>query len=201
MNANNNTNSSAAACPRCRTHHEPSDACSPGTLVTQAESLFESYLAARLLRARRNLSAAKVTLLRDPCNDAKREALLKAEAEARKLDVQLLEQARRVSAAREDARNQRVAAASPAHASSAQATEDFRVLQAAKAGMSLSTNARSSRQAQPDKRDCPRCGSHVSHETKACRCGYTFFPRKDIVAEPFLSEEELAVLRAAKFTE
>jgi hypothetical protein len=203
MNANNNTNNAASTCPRCRTNHEPSAACAPGTLVAQAESLFESYLAARLLRARRNLTAAKVALLRDPRNITKREALIKTDSETQKLEAQLLEQTRRAAAARENARNQRPEAAStpssPVNIASAQATEDFRVLQAAKAGMSVNSVVDAQRSGQSsDDRDCPRCGVRVVGEPLACRCGYTFFPRNEVVAEPFLSPEELAALRAFK---
>lgn len=203
MNGNDNANNFAPLCPRCRTNHEPAAPCSPGTLAAQAESLFESYLAARVLRARRNLSAAKVALLRDPRNAAKREALLKAAAETQRLDAQLLDQARRAAAAREAARNQRSAAvsapSSPVVAISAQATEDFRVLQAAKAGMSLSSAAETEQNLHtPADRACPRCGLRAAGEPVACRCGYTFFPRQDAGAEPFLSAEELMALRAFK---
>lgn len=199
MNVNDNTNNFAPLCPRCRTNHEPAAACSPGTLVAQAESLFESYLAARLLRARRNLSAAKVAFLRDPRNAAKREALLKAAAETQKLDAQLLDQARRAAAAREDAREQRATIVSaPSSAAGAASTEEFRVLQAAKAGMSLRASAMTEQNRRPQDRECPRCGVRASGEPVACRCGYTFFPRQDIVAEPFLNVEELAALRAFK---
>lgn len=202
MNTNDNTNNPAALCPRCRTEHEPAAACAPGSLVAQAESLFESYLAARLLRARRNLSAAKVALLRDPRSAAKRDVLLKAQAATQKLEAQLLDQARRAAAAREDARNQRSAPAPAPDASvvtfSRQPTEDFRVLQAAKAGMSLSAGAEADANVPRAGRECPRCGVHVPGEPTACRCGYTFFPRQDIGAEPFLSAEELAALRAFK---
>jgi hypothetical protein len=164
--------------------------------------LFESYLAARLLRARRNLTAAKVALLRDPRNITKREALIKTDAETQKLEAQLLEQTRRAAAARENARNQRPEAASTpsslVNIASAQATEDFRVLQAAKAGMSVNAAVDQRSERLSNDRDCPRCGVRVVGEPVACRCGYTFFPRSEVVAEPFLSPEELAALRAFK---
>src|SRR5207249_7842171 len=97
MMTNHDFTTDPALCPHCHAHHAPEAAClrpaarTAGPLMAQAESLFESYLAARLVRSRRNVTSAKVTLLRDPRSREKREALLHAEAEAERLQGQLLE--------------------------------------------------------------------------------------------------------------
>ena len=143
-------------CPRIPAHHVPIPSLS-STLVSQAESLFESYLAARLVRARRTLTDAKVAMLRDPRNRSKVEALRAAEVEAEKLQAQLLDQSRRVAAAREQ--------------------QERRVSRA-------------------DDRECPNCGERHRSDTSVCVCGYNFLaPDQNLIAEPFLTAEEVAALR------
>lgn len=172
-----NNNTIRSLCPRCNTRHESASACpgittetqtqtgTTGPLLAQAESLFESYLAARLVRARRNLTEAKIALLRDPRSKDKRDALLRAESEAQRLELQLLEQARRAAKARDRASESTNVSPITASNVSTQPTEDFRTLQAAKADITVAANGNSS--------------------TKSS-------------AEAFLSEDELAALRAAK---
>jgi hypothetical protein len=70
------------------------------TLVAQAEAVFESYLAARVVNARRELTSAKVALLRDPRNRARLEAIRHAETDVEKLQAQLVEQKRNAARAR-----------------------------------------------------------------------------------------------------
>lgn len=152
-------------CPHCHATHTPAAACvraaAPTTLLAQAELLFESYLAARLVRARRNLTKAKVEFLRDPRNPERHDALVRAESEAQRLHTQLLDQARRAARLREHA-----------SAASAQPTEEFRTLQAAKAdGQHRSTVV-------PLERNEPNAG-----------------------AEPFLTEDDVAALRRTKTTD
>lgn len=170
----------------------PAPAFSNGGLVAQAESLFETYLAARLVRARRNVTNAKVTLLRDPRSRPKLDLLRRAEDEAEKLQAQLLEQARRLAYVR----NGNVAPdAAPAEPSE-QATPGFRTIQAARAAEILQNTDPMQRQSRPDDRHCPRCAATVSGEASVCGCGYQFVPlRLDVSAEPFLTQEELAALR------
>lgn len=147
MTQNNNLKSDNPVCPHCHASHDPASAClteisisaaPSGALVAQAETLFESYLAARLVRARRNLTATKVALLRDPRNRDKRDALMRAESEAQRLETQLLEQVRRTAQARERA-SETARAPQPLvpGRSSTSPTEDFRTLQAAKANISV----------------------------------------------------------------
>lgn len=177
---------------RCRQptdSHMPTPSLSSSALVAQAESLFESYLAARLVRARRTLTVAKVALLRDPRDRAKLEALRAAELETQKLHSQLLEQIRRAAQMRE-----RAATEGEMPAASADATEEFRTAQAARAeALCQPQEDESLRRLHPDDRECPSCGKRLSGDTTVCECGYEF-PR-DIVAEPFLTDEEVAALR------
>lgn len=141
MMTNENFTAESAPCPHCGARHAPPAPCvraetsTVGPLMAQAESLFESYLAARLVRARRNLTSTKVALLRDPRSREKRDQLLRAEAETEKLQAQLLDQVRRATLAREQVRN----AARP-DVPSEQPTETFRNLQAAKAELSAHAN-------------------------------------------------------------
>jgi hypothetical protein len=80
---------------------EREPASSPSTtLVAQAEAVFESYLAARVVNARRELTSAKVALLRDPRNRARLEAIRRAETDVEKLQAQLIEQKRNAARAR-----------------------------------------------------------------------------------------------------
>lgn len=191
-------------CPHCRCSHAPHLACAAagGGLLAQAELLFESYLAARLVRARRNLTAAKVALLRDPRSRERRDALLRAESETQRLHTQLLDQARRAAALRERTENTSpAAAADPApqpHAPvSSQATADFRTLQAAKAEITLVTKTPvRGAGALPDNRQCPRCGNGAPGDAATCACGHRFTG-----AGAFLTAEEIAALTGTKSTE
>lgn len=106
-------NKSTSTCPTCQALIAPSAPycnctntasserpSASATLVAQAESVFESYLAARVLRARRDLTAAKVALLRDPKSREKLEAIQRAQIEIEQLQAQLVEQTRKASQAR-----------------------------------------------------------------------------------------------------
>jgi len=210
MTTNENPDIKPAVCPDCHASHASTSPCvsvprqsTSGPLAAQAESLFESYIAARLVRSRRNLTVAKITLLRDPRSREKRDALLRAEAETQTLQTQLLEQARRAAQAREHAR---VAAhveslsAELASAPSARATEDFRALQAAKADNTVRANVPDGR-SRADDRECPRCGERMSADHTACRCGHRFTAGSESRAEPFLSDEEATALRPSKSPE
>ncbi len=176
---------------RCRCPRPGYDVPMPSlssSLVTQAESLFENYLAARLVRARRTLTDAKVAMLRDPRDRSKMEALRAAEAETEKLQAQLVAQSRRVAAAREE-HEQRVSLA---------ATENFRAKQAALADAVVESRGaeENKRLARADDRECPNCGEHHNSDTSVCVCGYNFVaPDQNLIAEPFLTAEEVAALR------
>lgn len=112
MTDNNNTSNDTAMAPAGAS---PDHTGSP-VLPAQAESIAESYIAARVVRSRRALTIAKVALLRDPRNTDKREALRRVEAETNELQAQLLGQVRKASQARAHAKGATVtaAAATPA---------------------------------------------------------------------------------------
>lgn len=209
-----NANDGKATCAICNTAPDPvTGLClcaknavqqaapagfSSGALVAQAESLFETYLAARLVRARRNLTFAKVALLRDPRNRAKLEDLRRAETEAERLQAQLVEQARKAAQARNghDRANGESREPGPETPISAEATEDFRTVQAVRAEeIYASSDVSLGRRSRQDDRDCPSCGRRVPGNEAACSCGHRFIAEADIAAEPFLTDEELAALR------
>lgn len=202
------------ACPHCHTAPDPATGlcrcpASPGAsaaaldlpsgrLVAQAELLFETYIAARLVRARRQLKTAKSALLRDARNRACLDELRRAEQETERLQVQLLEQARKAAHAREQHSGGATATppAPPAPAvARALPTECFRTTQAAKADEAYGA-AELGRRSRRDDRNCPRCGDHTPGESGVCACGHEFVASgTGAVAEPFLSEEEIAALR------
>lgn len=178
-------------CPVCRTAADPATGrcrC-PGDpaqakggspdLLAKAEALFESYLAARVVHARRRARDAKVALLRDPRSRDKIEALREAEREAAVLEMQLIEQTRKTQYARsaaDDAVRASVTDAAPRPVSAAAASPSDS-LAAAK------------------ERECPRCAARVPGAVADCRCGFSF-ARAQGGAEPILlSEAELLALR------
>src|SRR5688572_1267884 len=131
-------------CPRCHTALAP-DAiqCQCGhvvaaddagvDLVTQAEILYETHLRARLQRAMRLTRVAKVDLLRDPTNMAKKAQLREMEKETLLLEKQLDLQSARIADAR--------AAAQQSQGDMAvTALEAFRAAQSAKAEQSVELN-------------------------------------------------------------
>ncbi|HEY8554775.1 MAG TPA: hypothetical protein VIL43_09585 [Burkholderiales bacterium] len=197
-----------AKCPQCGTvpdpqtgrclcpqTAEPTSTPGSGTLLAQAEALFETYLAARLVRARRQVTAAKVALLREPRNRTRLEELRRAEQEVERLQAQLVEQVRRTAQARAAERQDTATAAptEPPAGVQAEPTESFRALQAARAEEIAAS--RFAEGARADERTCPSCGARAPGDARICGCGYTFASDNEVVAEPFLTEEELAALR------
>lgn len=158
---------------------------SPG-LLAKAESLFESYLAARVVHARRRAREAKVAFLRDPRNRKKGDALRHAEREVALLEVQLVEQTRKAQHARHAAQN----VARPFAGTRSSAAEP--ASDAARAPSAQSTAIRT----VPAERECPRCAARVPGAIAECRCGYSFAMPK-AGAEPMLpgDEESLALRR------
>src|SRR5688572_12656517 len=101
------------ACPQCRAEITPDvTQCRCGhrfantetdvshDLVTQAEVLYETHLRARLQRATRLTRVAKVDLLRDPTNMAKKAQLREMEKELVMLEKQIDLQGSRIADAR-----------------------------------------------------------------------------------------------------
>ncbi|MBI3897070.1 MAG: hypothetical protein HY308_02105 [Gammaproteobacteria bacterium] len=161
------------------------------TLIAQAESVFESYLAARLVRARRELTSAKVALLRDSHDRGKREALRRAEMEVEQLQSQLVAQSRKTAQARA-----RVAppALPPIETSSPSVTPAVVPVLVTVMPLPISPTVASTRGTQPDDRQCPRCNRRVRGST-SCSCGYEFQRDATHLPAQFLSEEELLALR------
>lgn len=212
----NITKNGSSACPDCLSTPDPvtglclcpqtaTDGASPlspssGPSVAQAESLFETYLEARLLRARRSLKRAKAALLREPRNRATLDQARYAEIEAERLRVQLAEQARRIAQGRDGTNGNLDPAArsdDPMALLSAHATEGFRAAQAARAEVSYLAVAPTplGRRSLPEERRCPQCGNPVLGEATGCECGHRF-DRSDrrAAAESVLSSEEFAAL-------
>lgn len=113
-----------------------------------AESLYETYLAARLTRARRRLRRAKAALLRDPRNLEKLATLRRAEDEMEKLQAQRFEQAREAAAPAREPSSPRPAEETIPDLSTG-ATMDFRTAQAARADQTCAPQAGSSTVAEP----------------------------------------------------
>jgi len=111
-------------------NHDNNEVGSP-SLLAQAEALVETHLRARLQRARRELKLAKVDLLRDPSNAARKTHLREMEKQVRELETQVEVQVARVAEA--------CAAAPPPSPPAAavtetpEAPEQFRATQAEKA--------------------------------------------------------------------
>jgi hypothetical protein len=78
------------------TNHDNNEVGSPN-LLAQAEALVETHLRARLQRARRELKLAKVDLLRDPSNAARKTHLREVEKQVRELETQVEVQVARVA--------------------------------------------------------------------------------------------------------
>lgn len=181
-----------APCPLCQAVADPATGrclCPPrpaaeggsSHLLAKAEALFESYLAARVVHARRRAREARVAFLRDPRNRGKADALRDAEREAALLEFQLVEQTRKARQARA-AVPEAVGTPAPAPVPSAEPPPPEPL-------------APEPPRARPEERACPRCGAAVPGAVAECRCGYSF-ARPEPGAEPmFLSEEELIALR------
>lgn len=194
----------------------PTTAQPASSLLAQAEELYETHLRARLMRAQRGMKLAKVDLLRDPANPAKRAHVREAEKEVHQLETQLAVQAARVADARaaaERPQEETANAAAPAPetfraAQSIQAQKSFELFNLELAaggphGIGQGRGVFKAHQAQKaeealrtavtDTRLCPGCGIPVAAGVARCDCGY----RLDAAGDdgPFLSDEEFAALR------
>jgi hypothetical protein len=151
-------------------------------LLAKAESLFESYLAARVVHARRRARDTRVAFLRDPRNREKGEALRHAEREATLLEMQLLEQTRKAQHARNAAQS---ALRSAPHDPESEPSPSAQASATRVAG---------------GVRECPRCAARIPGSTAACRCGYSFATEQGGAEPMLLSEEELLALRGGRGT-
>ncbi|BAU48822.1 hypothetical protein SVA_2272 [Sulfurifustis variabilis] len=153
-------------------------------LLAKAESLFESYLAARVVHARRRAREAKVAFLREPRNREKGEALRHADREAALLEMQLVEQTRKAQQARDAARNLSPTPAAPSAPTAS--------------GSPPSPSASSANRADAGHRECPRCAARVPGAVAECRCGYEFAPADAGAGQVLLSEGDLRVPRGGR---
>lgn len=141
---------SLVSCTRCAGPLDQTGqcrACTPPAPVSQAEALFVSYLAARIVHARHRLQTAQEDAGRDPRNRAKLDAISRAEDEVRRLQAQLIA---------ETHERQRELRAIEQHRFLAQQRQ-------ATANAVASTAA---------ERRCPRCASALPGAVRECRCGY-----------------------------
>lgn len=158
-------------------------------LVAKAEALFASYLAARIVRARRTAKAAKIELVRDPRNREKASAAQAAEDEALRLQAQLVVHERAKEQACENkstetAASETVDAQARAHAVSPTT--------ATGAGQAIASGTK-----PHDEHQCPRCSDRVPRSAGRCRCGYVFELPENRMPTAFLTAAEMAALRGA----
>jgi len=208
------------ACPQCRAALTPDvTQCRCGhrldnvetdvnqDLVTQAEVLYETHLRARLQRATRLTRVAKVDLLRDPTNMAKKAQLREMEKELVMLEKQLDLQGSRIADAR----------AAAQRSMDVTAIETFRAAQSAKAQQSIEANrlqtalneprtqasgafstAQAGRaagvvQEKTGMQTCPSCNATVTIGAARCACGYELRGGKE--DGEFLSTDDRSALR------
>jgi hypothetical protein len=178
------TTNSCGICPSCQSPIDlllaqcrcPAPTRPSAERVAQAETVFESYLAARVVRARRDVTAAKIALLRDPRNRTRLKALHHAQAEAEQLQAQLSEQTHKAVQAR----------------APAGALEDL-----ANTGQTQPANVRPER-LQQDMRHCPRCGRQLPGSTGNCGCAQLLAHDATHLTASFLNEADLLALRQRK---
>lgn len=179
----------ASPCPHCHTIVDPDTGrclCRPARqagdgspeLLARAEALFESYLAARVVHARRRLNEAKAAFLRDPRNRAKAESFHAAEREVGLLEMQLVEQTRKTQHARSLART-----ATPLSSSAGPPSPPEPPVRSA-------TDCTGTRE-----RDCPRCGARMPSAVAECRCGFVFEHTRTAAEPMFLGDEALLTSR------
>jgi hypothetical protein len=163
-------------------------------LVTQAEVLYETHLRARLQRAKRLTRIAKVDLLRDPVNAAKKAQLRELEKQVDALQQKLDAQNDVITNAREE-----VLANAQTVINAIASIETFRATQNAKAVQSMELNRLQAAlkelaptqpsgafiAAQTRKADnvvqkmekaqtCPKCDFPINTAAIRCQCGYRF---------------------------
>lgn len=181
------------------------------TLATQAEVLYETHLRARLQRATRLTRAAKVDLLRDPTNVAKKARLREMENELLLLENQIDLQGSRIADAR-------AATLRSLGDNGVTALDAFRAAQHTKAERSIELNrlqaaldescatqvtgAFSAAQAKraydvvqetPGPQACPNCNAAMNSGTIGCTCGYQCGGSQD--DKELTNAAELSVLR------
>ncbi len=216
----------AASEARCACGHEFDDSShidSPPSeeLVAKAEQLYETFLGARLARARRAVNDARLALARDPRNRAKAQNVRLAEKEARTLQMQLAAQVAKTEKAQRIANDakerlrlrrtrteqtQGAVPSTPSEDDAHRAPEQFRRAQAIKAETIVAGDAigdaaahvhrpdQSPSASRPvDARPCPNCDAALPSDATGCACGHAL--RADDLLPPFLSDEDFRALK------
>jgi len=183
------------SCPACAGPLDTEGTCracaapepvSSEKLIAQAEALFSSYLAARIVRARRAVKAAKLELLEDPRDREKAAAVRAAEDEAQRLQGQLVVHTR----ARQQADDARASVDATESATEPPAQNPAATLPTADAVTVQSTSTSHDRQ-------CPRCGIRLPGGIAQCRCGYAFEAAASALPSMFLTAAEIAAARSS----
>ena len=207
----------AAHAARCVCGYVSPDANVAGVdgdnLVTKAERLYENYLSARVMRARKTVIDLRARRMQNVRDEALTHLLRTAEKELRALEMQLVAQNTKENAP--DARTTEEAVTEPTDLPSASPPGNdpipsepmrFRASQSARAvgitqpkSKDSFTNAQARRadqvleNADPSLKVCPECDATLSPHAPQCVCGYNFRLAKRLPA--FLSDEEIRALR------
>jgi len=206
----------AADAARCACGYVSPDAGTAGVdgdnLVTKAERLYENYLSARVMRARKAVIDLRARRMQNVRDESLLRQLRTAEKELRALEMQLVAQNTKESSAA--AANHEIVTepieTPPQEAPDEIATPTvparFRASQSARAaGITRAessdpfTGAQSRRaqealqHADPSLKVCPECEATLSPQAPQCVCGYNFRLARRLPA--FLSDEEIRALR------
>lgn len=180
-------------------------------LVIKAERLYENYLSARVMRARKAVIDMRARRLQNVRDEALLHQLRTAEKELRALEMQLIAQNAKADEAKAgaDAITEPLATPPTAdenHASAVKPTMRFRANQATRAAAVpkrksddsfTAAQAKRARLAlqgsDPSLKVCPECEATLSPSAPQCICGYNF--RLARRQPDFLSDEEIRALR------
>ena len=143
----------------------------PEEQLLQEEELFEAYLEARVGQTVAMVESARAEFAADTVNPGKADRLLQAVQEALTLRDERDAQATKIAQVREAARaaRERLEPASlDTPAMSAEATEDFKAKQAAKAEKIVEAFT------DTQTKTCPHCKTVLPVTSALCLCGYIF---------------------------
>ncbi len=213
----------ALGAARCACGHplavDSVDAHPPEELYAQAEALYQTYLAARVVRAQEAVRTAKVDVIHDPRDRTKALELKRAEEAFQILQAELsvqtikTEQARRALArawTSLGADSPPALSQAPEATTAGAAPDRFRAAQSAKAArlrpvpetnnllLNDSTAAIAAERAEAPKVECANCGGLNLHGTQ-CSCGFDPAPGPQL-PPILLSDEESALLRDVNLT-
>ena len=191
--------------------HAPDMADARENLVNKAERLYESYLSARIMRARKAVIDIRARRMRTPGDESLLRQLRTAEKELRAVEMQLVAQNAKI--AEEESANNEITEQVETPASSideqpttAEPPARFRAMQATRADevprvqpveKFTAAQAKQAEQAlaasDPSLKICPECEATLSPAAPQCICGYNFRLAKRQPA--FLTSEEIRALR------